>query len=503
MRLLGDWFTTELGLSAWFVGLILLPLLGVLLVFSVRTFILRTVDHSGPLPRRQTWREASLYVAVLACLGITGLAWFRYRSEISDSLTRAGAESPSILAGILVALLALTILWVLLYGIQKGYSSLVARTKEWGQTWDGFHVQDSVFLDGNAFPDFVLLGLRLVRFTVVLLVLAVFLPLFLGAIPATRPIATQVMPLVFDPLEDLAKSVLNYIPSFVVLILILVIARWVLHGLRALMIAVGRGDLTLGNFDPEWADQTYRLLTVLVVLATILIMYPYLPGSNSAVFQGFSVFIGALVTFGGSATMASIISGLVLTYTRSFRVGDRVRIGDQVGDVLEIGMIVTRIRTLDNEQVTIANAGVLRAEIINYSAATVLGGLRLLVPVGIGYDTEWRDVYRLLVNAARSTDNIKDTPAPFVQQSSLDDFAVTYTLAAFAEDPKLKPQTLTKLRQNIQDVFNEAGIEIMTPSVRAVRDSLDPAMPEKYLSDTPAGARPGAGTRDVDHEAAD
>ena len=481
MHLLGDWLTTALGLSEWFVGLILLPLVGVLLVFSVRELILRLVGRSGPSPRRQTWRKISLYFAVVACLSIVSLVWYEYRLEI-PLFTRAGSDSPSILAEILVALLALAMLWLVLYGIQRGYKALVALTVEWSKTWDGFHVQENTFLDGDAFPEFVLLGLRLVRITVVLLVLAVFVPLFLGVIPTTRPIAHEVMPLVFDPLKSLGQAVLGYIPRFIVLVLILVIARWVLHGLRALMTAVRQGEITLPNFDPEWADQTYRLLSILVALCTILIMYPYLPGSNSAVFQGFTVFLGALFTIGGSNTMASIIAGLVLTYTRSFRVGDRVKIGGRVGDVLEIGMVVTKIRTLDNEQVSLFNMKVLREEITNYSDAAAFGGLRLLVPVGIGYDTEWRDVYRLLVQAALATDNIQDTPAPFVLQSSLDDFAVTYTLAAFAEDPKLKPQTLTELRQNIQDVFNEAGIEIMTPSVRAVRDSLDPAMPARYLA---------------------
>jgi len=492
MHSLGDWLTTELGLSDWSVGLVILPLLGLLLVFSLREIVLRFMGRSGKPPRRQTWRKISRYIAIVACLGITGMAWFEYRSEISGALTTAGSDSPSILGGILVALLGLAFLWVVLYGIQQSYTSLVARTEAWGKTWDGFHVQDTVFLDGDAFPDFVKLGLRIVRFVVVLFVLYLFVPLLLGAIPATRPIAHQVMPLVFDPLKNLGKSILDYIPSFMVLVLIFVISRWVLHGLRTLMKAVGAGDLTLGKFDPDWADQTYRILSVLVVVATLLIMFPYLPGSDSAVFRGFSVFIGALVTFGGTTTTANIISGLVLTYTRSFKVGDRIKIGDQVGDVLEIGMVVTKIRTLDNEKVTIANAEVLAGEIVNYSDATALGGLRLRVPVGIGYDTEWRDVYRLLVEAAHATDNIKDTPAPFVQQSSLDDFAVTYTLAAFADDPNLKPKTLTELRQNIQDVFNEAGIEIMTPSVRAVRDSLDPAMPAKYLSDAPAAAPAGA-----------
>ena len=487
MQALGAWLTNQLGLSDWFVGLLVLPLLGVLLVFSLREIVLRVVFHFGHVTKQKPWRQISLYLSVVACLGVVGMAWSDYRSEIaSASASSAGTESPGILVGILVALLYVAILGVLLYGVQQAYKALQARIDDWGKKWDGLHVQDTVFLSGDAFPKFAELGLRILRFAIVLFLLYLFVPLFLGAFPATRPLAHEVMPLVFDPLKKLFAAIVGYIPHFIILVLIIVIARWILHALRAIMQAVGAGQITLGKFDPDWAEQTYRLLSILIVLATILIMYPYLPGSSSAVFKGFSVFVGALVTFGATGTISNTVSGLVLTYTRSFRPGDRVKIGDQVGDVLEIGLVVTKLRTLDNEQVSIANTEVLKEEIVNYSDATALGGLRLRVPVGIGYDTEWRDVYRLLVKSARATANVKEDPAPYVHQDSLDDFAVTYMLAAYVDDPKQKPKTLTELRQNIQDVFNEAGIEIMTPSVRAVRDSLDPAMPEKYLPDAPA-----------------
>ena len=483
MQSLGEWFVTELGLSGWFVGLILLPLLGVLLIFSLREILLRLVFLLGHVTNRKPWRQVSLYLSIVACLGVVGIAWSDYRSEVSAAASSAGAESTGILTGILAALLYTAILVVLLYGVQKAYEALLARIDYWGKRWDGLHVQDTVFLSGDAFPQFAELGLRILRFAIVLFLSYLFVPLFLGAFPATRPIAHEVMPLVFDPLKSLFAAIVGYIPRFIILVLIIVIARWILHAVRAIMQAVGAGQITLGRFDPDWAAQTNRLLSILIVLATILIMYPYLPGSSSAVFQGFSVFVGALVTFGASGTISSTVSGLVLTYTHSFRPGDRVKIGDQVGDVLEIGMVVTKLRTLDNEQVSIANTEVLKEEIVNYSDATARGGLRLRVSVGIGYDTEWRDVYRLLVKAARATDNVADDPAPYVHQLSLDDFAVTYMLATYIDDPTLSPETLSNLHENIQDVFNEAGIEIMTPSVRAVRDSLDPAMPEKYLSE--------------------
>ena len=152
-------------------------------------------------------------------------------------------------------------------------------------------------------------------------------------------------------------------------------------------------------------------------------------------------------------------------------------------------MVATRLQTLDNEKVTIANTEVLKAEIVNYSAATALGGLLLRVAVGIGYDTEWRQVYELLLKAAAKTDGVGADPAPMVYQTDLDDFAVTYTLVACLEDPKRRLLTRSALRENIQDVFNEAGIEIMTPSVRAIRNSLDPAIPGQYVGDPVADSR--------------
>jgi small-conductance mechanosensitive channel len=497
MQALGVWFTTQLGLSGWLVGLILLPLLSVLLIFSLREIVLKIYFHLGSVTDRQgVWRRITRYAAVIASLMVVGMSWSAYGSVIASIASAASSRSPGIIAGLLAFLLYATVLGLLMYWVQQAYRVLTARIESRFDKWEGLQMQDAVFLPGDSVPHLAALSLRILRGAGMVFLLYLFVPLFLGVFPATRPMAHELMLLVLDPLGRLVRAIIGYIPHLIVLVLIITIARWTLNFLRALMQGVAAGQIKLGNFDPDWAEQTYRLLSILVVFAAVLIMYPYLPGSSSAVFKGFSVFVGAMVTFGATTTTNNFVSGLVLTYTHSFRVGDYVKIGDQVGDVIEIGMVVTKLRTLDNEKVTIANTEVLKEEIVNYTDASELGGLRLRVPIGIGYDTEWRDVYRLLVKAARSTDNIKHDPAPFVQQDSLDDFAVTYVLAVYVDDPVQKPKTLTELRQNIQDVFNGAGIEIMTPSVRAVRDSLDPAMPEKYLSEAPAvtdapGAQPG------------
>lgn len=482
MQALGQWFTTGLGLSPWLVGLLILPILAVLLVFALRDLILHLAFRLGRITSsRPAWKRVSLYPSVLAGLVVIGLIWKAYWPEIAASLSGLGLLSEDVLYGILAVVLYATILGVLLHGVKRAYDVLLARVESSLEAREGVRVQSKVFLSGAALLNSFRLAMRILRFAVVLFLLYVFVPLLLQGIPATRSIAHQVMPLVFRPLRNLGMAIVNYMPRAIILFLVFVISRWTLRGLRIFMRAVGTGQITVGSFDPSWATQTYQIIKTLVILATILVMYPYLPGADSDVFKGFSVFVGVLITFGATSTTNNIFSGLTLTFSRSFHVGDRVRIGEHVGDVLELGATLTRLRTLDNERVTIPNTVVLKGNIINYTEAEGLGGLKLRVPIGIGYDAEWRDVHRVLVEAAQATANVRTDPAPHVLQSSLDDFAVTYTLVATAEDPSQRLDTLSALRRNIQDRFNEAGIEIMTPSVRAVRDAPDPAIPERYI----------------------
>jgi small-conductance mechanosensitive channel len=198
------------------------------------------------------------------------------------------------------------------------------------------------------------------------------------------------------------------------------------------------------------------------------------------VFKGFSVFVGALVTFGSTAVVGNVISGIVLTYTRSFRIGDRVRIGETTGDVLEKTLFVTRLRTIKNEVVTVPNGVVLAGRILNYSAVAEEKGLILSITVGIGYEVPWRQVHELLLGAARKTGLVLDHPEPFVWQKSLDDYAVAYELNAYTKSPHQVGTIYSELRQHVLDAFNEAGIEIMTPSVSALRDANEPAIPAEF-----------------------
>jgi small-conductance mechanosensitive channel len=217
-----------------------------------------------------------------------------------------------------------------------------------------------------------------------------------------------------------------------------------------------------------------------MVLVGLMISYPYLPGAGSEIFKGFSIFVGALVTLGSTAAINNVISGIVLTYTRAFRVGDRVQIGDTLGDILEKKLFVTRMKTLENEEITMPNGMVLGGSITNLSAAQNNQGLALRVSAGIGYDVDWRQVQELMKEGASQTPGVLSEPEPFVLETELGDFAVSYTLFAHTDDPKRARFTAAHLRRNILDVFNREGIEIMTPSVASVRDGNQPAIPQSY-----------------------
>ncbi len=246
------------------------------------------------------------------------------------------------------------------------------------------------------------------------------------------------------------------------------------------MSALARGEIRLSGFDPDWGDPTYRLIRGVAVLLGVMISYPYLPGAGSEIFKGFSIFVGALVTLGSSAAINNIISGVVLTYTRAFRVGDRVQIGTTLGDIVEKRLFVTRVRTLDNDEVTLPNGMVLGGSISNLSIATTTRGLALRVSVGIGYDVDWQQVHDLLKKAALQTPHILAEPEPFVVETELGDFAVSYMLIAHTDEPKSARLTRAELRRSALDLFNAEGIEIMTPSVSSLRDGNQPAIPKDF-----------------------
>ncbi|WP_291993905.1 mechanosensitive ion channel domain-containing protein [Candidatus Accumulibacter sp. ACC003] len=299
----------------------------------------------------------------------------------------------------------------------------------------------------------------------------------LNGFPWTRSFARELTGVVVRPLVTMGEAFLAYFPDLVFLVILGLLVRFILRLIRVFFNAVAHGSVTLENFEVEWAWPTYKLVRVTVLIFAVIIAYPYIPGSDSAAFKGVSLLVGVVVSLGSSSVIANLIAGLMITYRRAFKVGDRVMIGDVVGDVVDVRLQVTHLRTLKNEEVTIANSLILNGYVVNYSSLAEEHGLILHGTVGIGYETPWRQVEAMLLMAARRTPGLLAEPPAFVLYKGLGDFCITYEINAYCRDARTIPSVNAELQRNILDIFNEYGVQIMTPNY--VTDTPQPKLVEK------------------------
>jgi small-conductance mechanosensitive channel len=292
----------------------------------------------------------------------------------------------------------------------------------------------------------------------------VYLGYVLARWPWTHGLSRNIAEFALHPLEIIADGIVANIPSLVFLIVLIYATRLALRLIRLFFEAVERGTVTLARFDPEWAPPTYKIIRIAVVAFSIIVAYPYIPGSQSEAFKGVSIFIGIVFSLGSSTAISNIIAGYMMTYRRAFKIGDRVKIGDTIGDVIETRLQVTHLRSFKNEEIVIPNSQILSSDVMNFSSLGRQQGLILHTEVGIGYETPWRQVEAMLIAAAERTSGVNREPRPFVLLKRLGDFAVTYEVNAYTNDVKSMNVTYTILHRNILDVFNEYGVQIMTPA---------------------------------------
>jgi small-conductance mechanosensitive channel len=286
---------------------------------------------------------------------------------------------------------------------------------------------------------------------------------------------------VVSPLKRIGLSAWDYIPNLITIIVLVVIFRYVLKFFRFIKTEIERGNLNVPGFYPDWANPTYQILRVLILAFMLIVIFPYMPGYESPIFKGVSVFVGVLFTFGSAGALGNIVAGLVLTYMRAFKLGDRVKIGEVTGDIIGKSLLVTRVRTIQNEVISIPNSTVMSNHTVNYSTDAPTNGLIVHTTVTIGYDAPWRQVHQLLIDAALATPMIAVEPKPYVFQTSLDDYYVSYRINAYTNEPNKQALIYSNLHQNIQDEFNKAGVEIMSPHYKALRDGNATAIPPEYL----------------------
>jgi small-conductance mechanosensitive channel len=354
-----------------------------------------------------------------------------------------------------------------------------------GTHWKGrirsFKFQRLVLLSASQISRILLTLIRYSRYLAILLLLLVYLSVVFSIFPQTRGAVTGLLDSVLGAFGEGWKAFIGYLPKLLNLAIVILITYYALKLIHVVFGAIAKGTISFPNFYPEWAEPTYQIVRVLVIALAIVAAFPYIPGSGSPAFQGISIFIGALFSLGSTSVVANVVAGLVLTYTRAFKLGDRVQIADTVGDVTERTLLVTRVRTIKNVDITIPNSMVLSSHIINYSAISQEKMLILHTTVTIGYDAPWRDVHAALIRAAGTTAGILSEPKPFVFQTSLDDFYVSYELNGYTDRPNQMAVIYSDLHQNIQDSFNQAGIEIMSPHYSSLRDGNQSTIPEENL----------------------
>jgi small-conductance mechanosensitive channel len=341
--------------------------------------------------------------------------------------------------------------------------------------------KDYTFLTADQELKVVIFLLKLIKWFFVLVLLYLVLPIVFSIFPFTRGWANFLFGLVWSPLRGVFISIWDYLPNLFSILVIYFVMKYVIRFVKYIFSEIRSERLKLAGFHPDWAQPTFGIVRFLLYAFMFILIFPYLPGSSSKVFQGVSVFLGVIFSLGSSSAIANMVAGLVITYMRPFKIGDRIKIGDITGDVIEKNLLVTRIRTIKNEEITIPNSSVLSGNTVNYSSISKTEGLIIHTTVTIGYDIPWKDMHQALIDAALRTNMILKEPKPFVLQTSLDDFYVSYQINAYTKEPSRQAQIYSELHKNIQDVCNERGLEILSPHYRSERDGNMTSIPADYL----------------------
>ncbi|EAZ80446.1 mechanosensitive ion channel family protein [Algoriphagus machipongonensis] len=382
--------------------------------------------------------------------------------------------------GLLIGVIIIVILLVRF--INKGFNKLIDFIlRRWHHYFKGIKVRDFELLSAEREERVLKTLMRVVKILLIIILLYLALPLVFSIFPTTKRLASVLLGYVTNPLVSFFYSFFSYLPDLFTILVIVVITYYIGQFISFISEEIERGNLRLPGFYPEWAKPTFNLVKIIVFAFSFIVIFPYLPGSDSPAFQGVSVFLGLLISLGSSSAISNIIAGLVIIYMRAFKIGDRVKIGDTTGDVIEKTMLVTRLRTIKNEEVTIPNSSILNGNTINYSVEDHGAGLILHSTVTIGYDVPWRKVHELLIGAALEVESIIKEPKPFVLQTSLDDYYVSYQINAYTANTKIAAKSYSDLHANIQDAFQNAGVEIMSPHYRAQRDGNELTIPPTYI----------------------
>lgn len=403
---------------------------------------------------------------------------------IKSSITQAQIDNSFIKISIriLLVIVVIALTWLALRLVSKGKDRLLLLIEQKENIWfKDLSYKDYTFLSVAQQLQGIGIFAKLFQWLIYAILFYIALPLIFSIFPFSRNWANTLFQLIWSPFKSLIFSVWDYLPNLFSILVIYFVMRYVIRFVKYIFSEIEEEKLKIAGFHADWSMPTYSIVRFLLYAFMFVLIFPYLPGSDSNIFKGVSVFIGVLFSLGSSSAIANMVAGLVITYMRPFKIGDRIKIGDVAGDVLEKTLLVTRLRTIKNEIITIPNSAVLNGNTTNYTSASKELGLIIHSSVTIGYDVPWPKVHSALNEAAERTEFLLKNPKPFVLQTSLEDFYVAYQINAYTREAQKQALIYSNLHQNIQDVFNEQGIEILSPHYRAARDGNMTTIPADYL----------------------
>lgn len=322
---------------------------------------------------------------------------------------------------------------------------------------------------------------RFIKYSIIIALFYFYFNFILILFPATRPISKYVTNSLINSITPLINNLINYLPNLFAIIIILLITKYVFAAINFIFKALENETIKFSWFYPEWSSTTRKILKTFVILFTMVMIYPYLPGTDSVFFQGLSVFFGVIVSLGSTKFMLNAVSGTILTYTRSFSQDDIVMIAGHLGRVSEKNLLVTRLKTIKNEIISIPNSKVIDNEIINYTRITKeQGSLILHTDITLGYEICQYKVEKLLIQAAKKIPFILEEKEPFVLRKNLNESFITYELNVHTVLTDKIPTIYSDIHKNILDLFNQEGIEVLSPTYHSVRNGNKSTIPFEY-----------------------
>ncbi len=396
--------------------------------------------------------------------------------EIQALQAEYGLETKLKGAGLclLIILAQIGLIWL----TNKLFHKLRRNVVKWMRTrLKPIKIKDYEFLDVHKQGLLLLFFFAVLRFVLIIIQLLISIPLLFSIFPETQNLAYKLISFVWNPVKEAGLYIFDYLPNLIKIVLIVVCFHYTLKGLKYMAGEIASGKLKIKGFYAEWATPTYHIIRLLAFLFMLIVMWPLLPYSDSVVFKGASVFVGLIVSIGSTSIIGNLISGLVITYMRPFRLGDYIKVQDVEGDVIEKTAVVTRLRTPKNDVVTVPNSSILTSQTTNYTEAARKHGIIIHTEISIGYSVDRKKVESLLLKAAEQSTTIMKKPRPFVLVTALDDFYIRYQINAYSEESHILPNVYSELREHILDQFNEAGVEIMSPHYYARRDGEKVQLP--------------------------